>query len=65
MDSLRETLKDLQNRKVITPVSESTVWVNSLVATKKKNSALRVCLDPCNLNEAVKRQHYSIPTPED
>lgn len=22
-------------------------------------------MDPCNLNEAVKRQHYSIPTPED
>ena len=65
MDSLRETLKDLQNRKVIVPVNEPTEWVNSLVATKKKNGALRVCLDPCNLNEAVKRQHYSIPTPED
>ena len=65
MDSLRGTLKDLQNRKVIAPVNEPTEWVNSFVATKKKNGALRVCLDPCNLNEAVKRQHYSIPTPED
>ena len=65
MDSLRETLKDLQKRKVITPVNEPTEWVNSLVATKKKNGVLRVCLDPCNLNEAVKCQHYSIPTPED
>ena len=63
MDSLRGTLKDLQNRKVITPVNKPTEWVNSLVATKKKNGALRVCLDPCNLNEAVKHQHYSIPTP--
>lgn len=53
MDSLRETIKDLQNRKVITPVNEPTEWVNSLVATKKKNGALRVCLDPCNLKEAV------------
>uniref|UniRef100_A0A3B4T1P7 Reverse transcriptase/retrotransposon-derived protein RNase H-like domain-containing protein n=1 Tax=Seriola dumerili TaxID=41447 RepID=A0A3B4T1P7_SERDU len=65
MDSLRETLKDLQNRNVIMPVNEPTEWVNSLVATKKKNGELRVCLDPCNLNEAVKHQHYSIPTPED
>ncbi|KAL7868423.1 hypothetical protein SRHO_G00098070 [Serrasalmus rhombeus] len=31
----------------------------------KKNGTLRVCLDPCDLNQAVKRQHYSIPTPED
>ncbi|XP_061128337.1 uncharacterized protein K02A2.6-like [Syngnathus typhle] len=65
MDALKVTIKDLQNRKVITPVNEPTEWVNSLVATKKKNGSLRVCLDPCNLNEAVKRQHYSIPTPED
>ena len=65
MDSLRETVKDLQNIKVITPVNEPTEWVNSLVATKKKNGVLRVCLDPCNLNEAVKCQHYAIPTPED
>nr|XP_049581870.1 uncharacterized protein K02A2.6-like [Syngnathus scovelli]XP_049581871.1 uncharacterized protein K02A2.6-like [Syngnathus scovelli] len=65
MDALKVTIKDSQNRKVITPVNEPTEWVNSLVATKKKNGSLRVCLDPCNLNEAVKRQHYSIPTPED
>lgn len=65
MDLLKETLKDLQNRQVIAPVNEPTEWVNSLVATKKKTGALRVCLDPCDLNVAVKRQHYSIPTPED
>ena len=49
----------------MTPVSEPTEWVNSLVPTKKNNGALRVCLDPCNLNEAVKRKHHSIPTPEE
>ena len=65
MDSLKEALKDLQKRKAITPVNEPTDWVNSLVVTKKRNGALRVCLDPCDLNHAVKRQHYSIPTPED
>lgn len=64
MDSLKHT-QDLEKREVIKPVNELTEWVNSLVATKKKNGSLRVCLDPCNLNEAVKRQHYSIPTPED
>ena len=24
-----------------------------------------MCFDPCDLNEAIKRQHYSIPTPEE
>ncbi len=65
MDSLKKTLKELQEKKVITPVSEPSEWVNSLVATRKKNGTLRVCLDPCDLNQAVKCQRYSIPTPED
>jgi len=25
---------------------------------------LRLCLDPCNLNEAVKREHFVLPTCE-
>uniref|UniRef100_A0A3B3DIW6 ribonuclease H n=1 Tax=Oryzias melastigma TaxID=30732 RepID=A0A3B3DIW6_ORYME len=65
LEPLKKTLKDLQDRNVITPVNEPTDWVNSLVATQKKNGTLRVCLDPCDLNQAVKRQHYSIPTHED
>uniref|UniRef100_A0A8C7ZN50 Gypsy retrotransposon integrase-like protein 1 n=1 Tax=Oryzias sinensis TaxID=183150 RepID=A0A8C7ZN50_9TELE len=65
MEPLKKTLKDLQDRNVIKPVKEPTDWVNSLVATQKKNGTLRVCLDPCDLNQAVKRQHYSIPTHED
>ena len=48
---------DLQNRKVIAPVNEPTEWVTNLVATKKNNGALRVCLAPCNLNEAPALLH--------
>lgn len=65
MHPLKQTLQDLEKREVIKAVVEPTQWVNSLVATKKRNGSLRVCLDPCNLNEAVQRQHFSIPTPED
>ncbi|KAJ3584270.1 hypothetical protein NHX12_014766 [Muraenolepis orangiensis] len=61
MDPLKKTLKDLQERKVITPVSEPTEWVNSLVMTKKKNGALRVCLDPCNLNQAASITPFLLP----
>lgn len=65
IDKLKDTLQDLEERDVITAVKEPTEWVNSLVITEKKNGTLRVCLDPRDLNKAVKRQHYNIPTPED
>lgn len=32
---------------------------------KIKPSSLRLCLVPRELNRAIRRQHYSIPTPED
>ncbi|RXN19979.1 Retrovirus-related Pol polyprotein from transposon 297 [Labeo rohita] len=64
-DKLKETLQDLVRRSVISPVTEPTEWVNSLVITEKKNGSLRVCLDPRDLNKAIKRQHYSIPTPDE
>ena len=50
---------------VIEPVSEPTEWVNSLVTVEKPNGKLRVCLDPRDLNKAVKRQHYILPTAEE
>ena len=46
--------------------TEPTPWVNSLVVTEKKDKKkLRVCLDPTDLNKAVLKQHYSIPTTDD
>lgn len=51
--------------KVVTPVQDPTYWVDSLVITEKKNGALRVRLDPRELNKAIKWQHFSIPTPDD
>ena len=40
-------------------------WVSSLVVVEKPSGALRICLDPKNLNRAIKRHHYSLPTTED
>ncbi len=65
MDQLKSTLHELVRANVITPVQDPTDWVNSLVITEKKNGALRVCLDPRELNKAIKRQHFSIPTHDD
>ena len=50
---------------VITPVQEPTDWVSSLVIVEKPNGSLGICLDPKDLNAAIKRHHYTMPTTED
>ena len=50
---------------VITKVTEPTDWVSLLVVAYKPSGALRVCLDPHNLNRAIKRHHHKLPTPEE
>ncbi|GBM56927.1 hypothetical protein AVEN_168596-1 [Araneus ventricosus] len=50
---------------VIEKVTEPTDWVSPLVIVQKKNGALRVCLDPQNLNRAIKRPRYNLPTFKD
>ena len=39
-------------------------WVNSLTIVEKPNGKLRLCLDPKDLNKAIKRHHYEMPTEE-
>ena len=61
---IREKLDELVQRKVITPVTEPTEWVSSMLAVIKPNK-IRICLDPRDLNEAIKREHYQMPTIEE
>lgn len=46
-------------------VDEPTDWVHNLVIVEKKNGTLCLCLDPRDLNKAVKREHYKIPTADE
>ena len=39
--------------------------MNSVVVTEKKNGKMRVCLDPRDLNKAIKREHYPMKTVEE
>ena len=52
---------------VLIPVSEPTDWVNSIVLSETTNdkgevTKIRVCLDPRDLNKAIKREHYYTKT---
>ncbi|RXN35723.1 Retrovirus-related Pol poly from transposon [Labeo rohita] len=55
----------MERQGVIVKVTEPTEWVNSMVvAEKPRTGQLRVCLDPRDLNKAIKRPHYPLPTLE-
>ncbi|CAC5362482.1 unnamed protein product [Mytilus coruscus] len=65
-EKLKGTLKEMEDKEVIRKVDEPTDWVNSLVVVEKpKTGKLRICLDTRNLNKAIKREHFALPTIED
>ena len=63
---LKDSLDDLQSQQVIAPVTCPTEWISSLVVVSKRDSTkLRICLDAKDLNRAIRREHYPLPTTED
>ena len=67
--ALEEKLKAELNRMVslgvIEKVDKPTDWVNSIVIVEKSNGDIRLCLDPKDLNRAVKREFSQMPTAEE
>lgn len=61
LEPLKKELEKMVSLGVISAVDEPTEWVNSIVLVKKRNGSLRICLDPRNLNKAIKRS-YQFPT---
>ena len=39
--------------------------MSSVLAVPKKDGSVRICLDPKDLNNAIKRSHYPLPTVDD
>ncbi|XP_053326251.1 uncharacterized protein K02A2.6-like [Spea bombifrons] len=64
-DQLKAELDRMESMGVIAKIDEPTEWVNSLVIVDKKNGKLRICLDPRDLNKAIKREHFKLPTREE
>ena len=50
---------------VIKEVREHTEWINSIVPVKKPEGSLRLCLDPKDLNRAIKRNQWYSRTVND
>ncbi|KAI8483081.1 hypothetical protein Bbelb_392370 [Branchiostoma belcheri] len=62
---LQKELDKMTEDGVIEPVTVPTPWVSSLVTVLKPTGRLRICIDPRDLNTALKRSHYPAPTIED
>lgn len=64
-DRLREKLKEMLDRGIISSVEYPTEWINNLQLVEKPGGDLRICLDPKPLNACIKREHFLIPTLDD
>ena len=64
-DKVKEELVKLTGEDIITPVTTPTEWNSSMVEVVKPNGKIRICLDARDLNRAIQREHYPLPTIED
>ena len=64
-EQLKNALEDLTKQGIVKPVTEPTPWISSMVVITKKNGILRICIDPKDLNKAIRREHYPLPTIEE
>ena len=59
------TIKENRHKCDIKAVNEPTAWVNSMVVNEKRSGRLRICIDPRDLNKAIRREHYQLPTQQE
>ena len=62
---VKEELQRMERLNVIERIHEPTDWVNNMVTVVKPNGKLRICIDPRDLNKAIKREHYPMRTIEE
>jgi hypothetical protein len=60
-----DALNDMESKGIIKPVTDPTARVNSMVVNEKRSGKLRICIDPRDLNKALLREHYQLPTQEE
>ena len=64
-EKLKNELNRLTQKKVISPIQKPTDWVSSMIAAKKPDGKICLCIDPHYLNIALKRSHYPLPVIEE
>ena len=61
---LKQKIDEMEKKGVIAKVDKPTAWISSLVAVVKPHK-VRLCINPRDLNKAIQRPKYQIPTLEE
>ena len=68
-DKVQRKLEEMAADDIIEKVSQPTDWVSSMLVVRKPSTEgetkIRICLDPRDLNMAIKREHFPMPTVEE
>jgi hypothetical protein len=64
-EPVKAELRRLEELGVIVPVDSPTDWISPVVIVRKPDKSVRICLDPKQLNKALKRNHYPLLTLDD
>ena len=64
-DEIISEIDSMVQQGVIKKVEVPTDWVSSLAYSRKANGKLHICLDPKDLNRAIKRCHHRTRTLEE
>ncbi len=64
-EKVKHELERMERDGIIEKVTEPTDWCAPMVATLKKNQQVRICVDLRQLNKAVQRERYILPTFEE
>eukprot|EP00117_Sycon_ciliatum_P032596 scpid32291/ scgid25245/ Transposon Ty3-G Gag-Pol polyprotein; Gag3-Pol3; Transposon Ty3-1 TYA-TYB polyprotein; Capsid protein; p24; Spacer peptide p3; Nucleocapsid protein p11; Ty3 protease; p16; Spacer peptide J; Reverse transcriptase/ribonuclease H; p55; Integrase p61; Integrase p58 len=65
LQKVKKELTNMVDSGIITPVTEPTEWCAPMVAVRKKNGDVRICVDLKRLNTGVKRETFVLPTVEE
>ncbi|CAB4027032.1 Hypothetical predicted protein [Paramuricea clavata] len=64
LPKITSKLKEMEKEGHLAKVTQPTDWVNSMVVAQK-GEKIRICIDPSDLNKAIKREHYPSKTVEE
>lgn len=61
IEPVKKALNELESTGIIKKVHSPKGWVSNLIIVEKSNKQIRVCLDPRDLNKALKPEKFLIP----
>ncbi|XP_038063231.1 uncharacterized protein K02A2.6-like [Patiria miniata] len=65
LPQLKQELEKMETQGIVKRITEPTEWCAPIVIVPKKNNQIRLCVDLRQLNKAVQRERFTIPSLEE